>query len=49
MMARLRAVSEIRTMEVIHELAEAHQRAKVARGLAEDHQNGDHQMATRVG
>ena len=32
-MARLRATSEMRTMEVQHEKAEAHQSAKVASGV----------------
>ena len=32
-MARLRATSEMRTMEVLHEKAEAHQSAKVASGV----------------
>ena len=32
-MARLRATSEMRTMEVLHEYAEANQSAKLASGV----------------
>ena len=33
MMARLRTTSAMRTLEVLHEYAEAHQSAKVASGV----------------